>query len=291
MSKWVRTSKSQRCPVCGSSDYCTVSVNGDVCKCCRVHEGASVRKHGEDGAGIYTIHKLSEPVAITNDAVHTFKLSHKRVEGIAKASYKSCNNLHALSKSIGISQESLKRMRVGYMTSQELKKVGTDCRGKGAWTIPMRSATNYVVGIRLRLQSGRKFSIKGGSNGLFIPANLDSSKPLLITEGSSDCLAALDMGFEAIGKPSNTSGHIEAAYFAKQRGFKWCIVVPDNDVHNEKAKKATELGLGRTIECLKSSGISVKVIRATKSKDLREYLRRGGKRSTIINEVRRALYE
>ena len=77
--------------------------------------------------------------------------------------------------------------------------VGYDGR---AFSFIMLGANGEIVGIRLRTLDGRKYAVKGGRNGLFIPTqHMNPLYPLIVTEGESDCMAAFQMGFQVVGIP------------------------------------------------------------------------------------------
>jgi len=100
----------------------------------------------------------------------------------------------ALADVLGLSVDSLKRMRYGWDAERNV------------YTIPMRDGGGTIIGIRTRTQDGKKFCIGGSRNGLFIPGELSGAGPLIIGEGASDTPAALDMGYDGIGRPNNTAG-------------------------------------------------------------------------------------
>jgi len=100
--------------------------------------------------------------------------------------------LSRLSKELGVSVQSLRRLGVG-------------SNGAG-YTFPMSDAEGKVIGLRTRYPSGGKAAEKGSRNGLFIPADLPDDGLLLICEGPSDTAAALDLGFAAIGRANYGTG-------------------------------------------------------------------------------------
>jgi hypothetical protein len=102
--------------------------------------------------------------------------------------------LQRLAAALGLSVASLQRLGVGWATDS------------GAWAFPMTDAGGIVRGIRLRLDNGRKFSVVGGREGIFLPLGLPDAGELLIAEGASDTAALLDFGFAAIGRPSCRGG-------------------------------------------------------------------------------------
>ena len=89
-----------------------------------------------------------------------------------------------------------------------------------------------------------------------------SNKPLVVVEGSSDVLAAMDMGYIAIGKPSAESGNDILAKLVKNKDV---IVVGENDEVGQR-------GMESTFQTLKSKCKSVvKILPPDRFKDLREW--------------------
>lgn len=97
-----------------------------------------------------------------------------------------------------------------------------------AWAIPMRNSAREMVGIRLRDNQGKKWAVKGSRNGLFIPSG-EPGKDLAVTEGPTDCAAALSMGLYAIGKPMALMNNEAVIEFARAHRVRRVIIVPDND--------------------------------------------------------------
>jgi hypothetical protein len=102
--------------------------------------------------------------------------------------------LVALADGLGVSTTSLTRLRIGWSIRSS------------AWSFPMTDAAGNVPGIRLRRPDGRKFSVRGGHEGLFVPTKIDGRDRLLVCEGPTDTAALLDLGFAAVGRPSCTGG-------------------------------------------------------------------------------------
>lgn len=89
-----------------------------------------------------------------------------------------------------------------------------------------------------------------------------SDNPLVVVEGSSDVLAAMDMGYVAIGKPSAESGNSILAKLVKNKDV---IVIGEND-------EAGQRGMESTFQTLKLKCKSViKILPPDKFKDLREW--------------------
>src|SRR5205807_2246215 len=84
-------------------------------------------------------------------------------------------------------------------------------------------------GIRLRTGDGRKFSVRGGHEGLFVPAELTGVGPLLLAEGPTDTAALLDLGFDAIGRPNNSGGKGPLVALVCRLRPTEVVIVADND--------------------------------------------------------------
>jgi hypothetical protein len=158
-------------------------------------------------------------------------------------------SLSGLSRSLGVSAQSLKRLGIGW-------------DGK-AYTFSMSNDFGKAIGIRRRFPDGRKLSIPGSKTGLFIPEGLSHSGTLLIVEGESDLAAALTLGFEAMGRPSCNCRVEMTARFVKGRSV---VVVGDNDDAGRTG--AEKLGRVLVLHCP-----SVRVIYPPETiKDLRQWL-------------------
>jgi hypothetical protein len=110
--------------------------------------------------------------------------------------------------SAAVRPEALARLAVALgLTVASLTRVGIGWSAKHrAWTFPMVDVDGHVLGIRLRCPNGKKISVKGGRDGLFIPVVLDLGGRLLVCEGPTDAASLLDLGFSAVGRPSCLGG-------------------------------------------------------------------------------------
>jgi len=205
----IRGNKANPCPVCQKPDWCMYSEDAAICA--RVSEG-STKKCGDAG----WLHVLKDGSKSFEKAVRRYVPKSVRDFSVESDRFKAAitaEQIEKLSKSLGVSSESLKRLDVGFDGE--------------AFTFPMRDENLKVIGIRRRFDDGRKFAAAGSTNGLFIPEGLASDKPLVICEGPTDTAAGLDMGFEAIGRPNCNSRIKMTVEFA--RGRKKIVIVADND--------------------------------------------------------------
>ena len=253
--KMQRVSRKSPCPICGKPDWCLVAPDGSAAICQRVQEG-SVKQCGDAG----WLHILIEQNAkFQRPNKYSCRISidfgkEKDFSGLARL-YKqqlTKEKLQQLSKQLKISAESLTKLNIGW-------------DGK-AYTFPMSEAKGKIIGIRRRFPNGRKVSLTGSKTGLFIPADLPSEGLLLICEGTTDTAAALDLGFNAVGRPNCSSCVDMTAGFAKGRNV---VIIGDND-------KPGKAGVNRLAGKLLLHCPSVKIIYPPDgTKDLRQWLRAG----------------
>jgi len=152
-----------------------------------------------------------------------------------------------------------------------------------AWAFPMSNAKHETIGVRLRAEDGRKWAVAGSRNGLFWPDNLAEVGPLLVCEGPTDTAAMLDLGYDAIGRPSCTGAVdmvIEVVRALKRRDV---VVVADADGPGID-------GADRLARALTEAGRRPKVIRPHEGKDARAWVRAGATRAVVDTVIRNALH-
>lgn len=155
-----------------------------------------------------------------------------------------------------------------------------------AWAFPMRDAFGETVGVRLRSETGAKWSITGSKQGIFAPASFDSPKPALaiILEGPTDTAAALSLGFAAIGRPSCNSGNEIVKTWLKCNNIYKAIIVADND-------DKLIVGVRRYPGLLGASNLkraldkTRTVIWLPQAKDFRQMVQLGATREMVESEV------
>jgi DNA primase len=132
-----------------------------------------------------------------------------------------------------------------------------------------------VPGIRLRYPDGRKLSVKGGKEGLFLPRDFVPQSPVLIAEGPTDAAALLDLGIPSVvGRPSCTGG-IKLLVALVQRRPAEVIIVADGDEPGRR-------GADNLAGVLAVYAKAVRVIRPPDGmKDAREWLRAGARRQDV----------
>jgi len=146
----------------------------------------------------------------------------------------------------------------------------------------MFDAHRQMIGIRLRSSSGRKWAVRGSKAGLFwpdgVPAEMRSE--IVICEGPTDAAAILDLGFDAIGRPSCSGGaDLIAALLAEDS--KDVIILADADGPGLSGAK-------RLAKDLLKVARSVRIIRPHRGKDARDWIASGVTHDQVATVIRNA---
>jgi hypothetical protein len=167
-------------------------------------------------------------------------------------------DLDRLAASLTLEAWTLRRMSIGRMPN-------------GAWAFPMRNADRAIIGIRTRYADGHKESVVGSRSGLFMALDQDLCDPLLIAEGPTDTAALLELGFDAVGRPScHGGGEYLESMVIKRR----IVIIADDDVPGWTGANALATRLHR--RCT-----SVKVVTPPYCKDAREWRKNGASRTEL----------
>ncbi len=164
-NNWRRVSKRRPCPICNRADWCLFAGPADspaAAICPRVE---SAKRCGEAG----WLHILRDDGPTLTPWRRTIRRAIKMMAkrtgttpdfGKLAAEFRAAARPEALRRlgySLGVSVEGLQRLGVGWSVEHR------------AWTFPMVDADGTVLGIRLRLRSGKKLSVRGRKEGLFVP--------------------------------------------------------------------------------------------------------------------------
>jgi hypothetical protein len=202
MAKWIRVSRRLVCPVCGRPDWCLVADDGTAAICPRTE---SAKRCGDAG----WLHRLvdcpAERQRFNPWHVPLHRESKVRVEEIAaisrrlQAMAEKSGAIDRLAAQLGLSPQSLVRFGVGWSFRDNFS----------SW--PMFDWRGWIVGLNRRFADGSKKMMAGHRAGLYMPADLPQDLSgvvgtLLITEGATDAVAALDLGFWAVGRFSCNHG-------------------------------------------------------------------------------------
>lgn len=232
-------------------------MDGSAAICARIEIG-SIKKTGEAG-WLHILKDVPYVPYVPQVQLHVKSVKSNWTDLQNRCQLKlSDSYCQDIANVLGVSINSLKRIGLGFDDK--------------AFTFPMRDFSGSIIGIRKRFLNGFKSSVKGSRAGLFIPEGLNNKEPLLICEGPTDTAAALDLGFNAIGRPSCNSAAKPICDFCKNRNV---VIIADNDTKpngtNPGVKGARELAKRLLLHC--------KTVRLTvvpeKHGDLRCWLQSG----------------
>ena len=229
-----RVSRRNPCPICGRPDWCSVSADGHLCICMRISEGSV--KQSSNGGFVHVLRDDPERRVRQRACTAYVDLAKPKptdMVGLAERCRQAVNHveLRRLAELLGLAVQSLRRLHIGWDVY------------RGAWTFSMRDHLGRVRGIRLRFPDGRKKAIYGGHEGLFIPDGLAYSAPLLMAEGPTDTAALLDLGFEAVGRPSCTGGVALCVELVRAHWPLDVVVVSDADTCGQRGADSLAVAL------------------------------------------------
>jgi hypothetical protein len=221
-----RVNARRRCPVCGRADWCLIHTDPVplYAVCPRVD---SPKRLGDAGY----LHELV-PGAVMPPAVQQDPMPAPSFGRLA-AKLERAANLEELAEAFGLAPESLRRLRVGWRAEESCS------------TWPMQDAGGRIIGLQRRWpdrRSGPKV-MDGHRAGLFVPRGLERGQPLVITEGPTDCAAALELGVQAVGRFSCSHGAWHLRRLIRRLKPPALCIVSDADEpgRNGSARLAAEL--------------------------------------------------
>lgn len=262
-SEWHRVSRNRPCEICGKPDWCTYTDDGASC-CMRLESS----KQMANGGWLHR-NKPSTPHEHRQAPIPKPEIRSQIdcVGMLDRWKREFPRDTVGMSQSLGVTRKAMDALNA------------TWAEPYNAWAFPMRSGSNVIVGIRLRSSTGEKWAVKGSRQGIFIPQGITPQDVLMVCEGPTDTAAALSLGYYAVGRPNNICGGSEIAEFIQRLGVRRAIMVADNDDAGLKGseKVGGELGVLWTIYC-------------PPVKDIREFLRFGGTRKQIENEIRNTVW-
>lgn len=273
--------KDNPCPVCGRPDGCLVEDDGTAALCSRIE---SPKLCGEPFAGGW-LHKLTDDIRKAKyvkkykppqpaPPVNWYRLA---------MGYRDNLDMVKAVALFGLSAMALDDLLLGW---DPVKKVHT-------W--PMKNGRGNIIGIRLRTLDGKKFSVPGSKNGLFMPlsAKADADELLFIGEGPTDTAALLDLGFPAIGRASCGTGYQYIKEMIEHYN-RQVVIFSDKDEakYTPDGKKFFPgydggLKLARSI---KPFVRSVRLIKPPMKKDIRAWYKAGATRAAVLALVHNAKF-
>jgi hypothetical protein len=275
MIAWTRVNRQNACPICGKVDWCLIAQDQTACICPRTEQGAV--KHIEGSGYLHFLKDHPTP----RPAHRTIRIRQaaepERPDFAAMAlQYETRMTLglyQRLAEDLGVSLDSLRRLRVGVIDRHR-------------YSFPMSDPGGRIIGIRVRADSGQKWCITGSSTGLFIPLGVTGAGPLLVVEGNTDCAAGLTLGFDCVGCPSAGTGTDMLVTYCRGRHI---AIIADNDEPKVDGRRPGIEGAKALAQRLALVCPSLRIILPPENvKDLRGWVRGGLTREqleTILNRT------
>jgi hypothetical protein len=273
--KWQRVSREHRCPICDHADWCLFTGpagSPDAAICART---PSQKRCGEAG----WLHRLRDDWherprrrrrCVEAPADPAIALGTIGLDELARNWYLALGDhlRGLLSHGLGVSTDSLHRLRVGWSA------------GHRASTWPMVDASGAVRGIRLRAADGRKWSVRGGREGLFIPVNVPIGDVLVICEGATDCAALLDLHFDVVGRPSCDGGVRLLIDLVCTWQPNDVVIIADSDAPGQRGARSLAARLVGYVPAVR--------LVIPRSKDAREWVCSGADRLDVLDAIESA---
>lgn len=187
---WVRVNRSAPCPICEHDSWCGVAVDGLHCICMRTESGRSTSNGG-------WLHRLGHHLPVPRRPRRDLLPPPVDLDALNRSYVRAGRSRHAqivaLGTQLGVHPDALVALGLGWS--------GT------AWSWPMHNQERAVVGIRLRdPTTGRKWSVRGGREGVFLASLGPRAETVFIVEGPTDAAAILTLGEYPLGRPNCHGG-------------------------------------------------------------------------------------
>jgi hypothetical protein len=273
-TKWQRVSRRHPCPICDHPDWCLLAGPidfPDAVICSRIE---SAKRVGTRGAG--WLHRLrDDPWGLRRDSRRIAADLPAAPAADLSDMARDCHQAMGphlrglLADGLGVSVDSLVRLGVGWSAQHR------------ATTWPMTDASGTLRGIRLRAADGRKWSVRGGREGLFIPANVPIGDTLVIVEGATDTAAMLDAHLDVVGRPSCTGGASLLVDLVCAWQPQAAVIIADADAPGQRGARSLAARLVGYVP----DGVRIVTPPA---KDAREWVRAGADRLDILDAIESA---
>ena len=269
MPEWGRVNRKHPCCICGKTDWCGTSPDGTLACCMRVKSDRPAR----NGGWLHSIAGAPSPPLPREHVMCPPRCPPPDWAGMLDRFARDTRvaEVERLAATLGVSPGSLSRLGIVWVAPRH------------AWGFPMRDAAQQVIGFRLRTKSGFKFAVNGSQNGLFWPEELSGAGPLLICEGPTDTAALLDLGYDAIGRPSCTGAVELVIAVVEHLRRRDAVIVADTDGPGIN-------GAHRLAQALTEAGHRPKVIRPLQGKDARAWVQAGATRAAVDAVIASARY-
>ena len=265
--RWLRVSRQNPCAVvgCGRPDWCTFTTTDDgrLLSCCMRIASDKPCKNGGFLHYSDTIptKQSPRPIIPTPPKLNVTEIIRSNSEQTTPAM------LSELAGRLNVSIESLIALRT---TWSDLHN---------AWAFPMYDSYGSPIGIRLRANDGKKWSVKGSRSGIFLP-DVTPQPMCFLPEGASDTLSILSIGLYAIGRPSCVGNGEDIVIALRRLKVRSAVIVADDD----------SPGINGAIALQNQMKIP-SCIFVPPCKDIREYIALGATKDLILSSIQGVVWK
>lgn len=216
--QWLRVSRKTPCQVCKKDDWCTFTADGQLVCCMRVHS----ERQSKNGGWLHRVGTITPAIHPPLPPPRDRKLFDCAAYHSALRKRWDWRWCDGLALGLGVDMDALESLEPAYDSSNL------------AFAFPMRDGAGKVAGVRLRAEDGRKWAIRGGSDGLFYPTSTQPGGDLVICEGPTDTAAALTLGLKAVGRPSCSGGVSAMQELVGRLRIKSITIIADHDAPHRR---------------------------------------------------------
>lgn len=279
MSLWPSATKKHPCEVCGKDTWCSF---GDRAILCQrepsdfpFDRGGWFHPYNGERRKQFNPPKKSivEPIKNFDQVLEFWEAST------------SCLRLELFANLLGVKFEALNWLDCSqYVPRNSYNQ---------AWAFPMRDGMGNCVGIRLRDEQGNKWAVKGSRQGLFIPSYLEGNDDgtCFITEGPTDCAAALSLGFYSIGRPSCNSNPEQILIALREHKILRVVIVADNDTKFRMSGEEWSPGAEGAKQLAKVLRKPYVIFMPPGCKDFRQFVNKGGTAQLVNSLIGKMIWQ
>lgn len=304
---WSAVTRKEPCPVCGKASWCGRSEDGGAVICMREPNGRPTRNGGwlyvwdeerrewrEPSARDVPVRPGNGPRSASRPLGAISVPARLETRTVAAEMAKDADTYWGADLAehlIGCG------MSDGLLDALEGLGVYRAARfSEAVLAFPMRDERGEPVGIRYRSADGRKWSLRGGRDGLFFAPSAifgrARTEELYIVEGATDTLALATIGLPVVGRSSCSTGSaMLAAIAARVRPSKVVIVADLDRTHYTARQTAYMPGRAGAVALTKAIGLPASIVFLGHSKDVRAFVRfrlaEGVIPGTIAGEIRK----
>lgn len=267
-SIWQHATIKNPCPICGRTDWCTFGERAMLCQ--RVE---SAKPHPKGGWYHFYDTAPARPLFIPKPQAAPQAIDIAKVT----ATWKPLRKVGELAAKLGVATQSLNQLNVVWSSQHN------------AWAFPMCDAECNPIGLRLRNDDAKKWSVTGSRQGIFLPnvAEEHDIKVAYLPEGPTDTAALLTLGLFAIGRPTCNSGNEIVAACLNRMGIYRAVIVADNDEMKQLGPREGYPGIEGAMKLKKELKLSSVIwMPPSPLKDARAFLNKGGTRQMIESEIK-----